>query len=284
MNETKTIYENHVEELFDLGCCVDLTVMTWQARTGSKKILTSFGIKDLPNDEFITNGQIKFVSNKQRKSFHQHEIRARLWLENNSFPFLNARFVPDKAVKILLDGYNNKPGLKKLKELFDLSVLEFLNDFDKTREEYINSLRLHDGLLRNAFVGNYPEKETIKPKFQFNWILYNMSSAHTDSPLLQQEASKLIENGPRIIRTRLLENLNKFKRMLMSNLTVKTSSINAMRNSLVNYCILNFTGDPFEKNVNDFYETLLQIQNIEAKDKDTKNKILLETENIISQC
>jgi hypothetical protein len=258
----------NLDELFNRGFCFDLTIRTWQAKSSDKSILS-----DIPD---LKDGYIKFLSDNDKKSFRQYEVKARLWLEQNSFPFMNTRFVPNEAFKLLINGDDDRVGLLKLKECFYNSFNEFINNFDQTKTNFIESIRNTNPKQAESIEWSYPSKEEVASKFFFDWNTYEISptSQVGNKEIMDQSANQHYQAFKNILINKISDSLANFKKMIYSENTVKSSSIRAMKNAIINYHSMNiFDETELDKKLLELHSSLSTITNIESENTDMRNKI-----------
>jgi hypothetical protein len=258
-----------VSKLFKHGCCIDLTIRTWQAKISAKNLLKDIGVENKAwSDNIITGGQIKFIDDNTRKSFHDHEVNARLLLDSLSLPFLGTRFITTAS------SYHLMENLNPLREEFTESVNAFLDKFEDVRNDYISRMAKSNPKYADVLEWHYPKIEDVQEKFEFKWFLHEISQPKilNDQELLfNQSILDEIYNSCLHLRSRLANALFKFISVIEADATVKSSSMKAIEKSIDNFSLLNFINDPIDKYLNELLEKLSMVKIIDRKDKNTRD-------------
>jgi hypothetical protein len=279
--------ENILNEVFTKGCLLDLTIRTWQGRTTAKSFLNDLGIENKPwADRVVTGGQLNLIDDDIRKSFHQYEVKARIWLDQNSYPFLNARFVPFAALDLLLNGDDSRPGLTRMRQEFNMAVDDFIEKFDSIRSSYIDKMAQADEKYRKLLSELYPYQYEISNKFAFDWICYkadqptiydNKELDIKMNNILSDEALYFIDQAPYILNNKIAIALEKLFKSVNSKKTVKSSSLNAIRKAIENYEILNISDNDeilkFQQSLIEFKNSISDTQNIDKSNDEKRSSV-----------
>lgn len=309
VEKMNTNSENVLDNLFLHGTMFDLTIRVWQARKNAQTFFEDLGISGQAwQDHLLVGTQVKFIDDEIRKSFREHELRARSWLNRNSLPFVNLRFVPYSALQTLLSGdtENEKDGLIALKNSFDASVKAFLDDFDNIRQKYIDAMSTKKEEYRAILEKVYPQKDDVADKFFFGWQMFDIrvpnsaDSAATETNVddvlahqkalaqtvqqLQQQSLSFVEDSVGILRNNIVDALGQFNKVLTSNGSVKTSSISAVKKAIQNFRELNFANDKsLEQILKDFETKLGETRTIPKDQGDVKTALSQCVTNVINQ-
>ena len=307
------VNENVLDNLFVKGVCVDLTIKSWQARKNAKAHFKALGIDASAwQNNVLTGTQIKFIDDDTRRSFQEHEARARQWINVNSYSFLGKdgiRFVPYTALDHLLHGTENKDGLKKMQEKFKSAVKSFLGNFDEIRNQYINNMAALNEKYRSILEENYPNKSEVEAKFTFDIRFFEVKipkgEDETDEvsfdeavgtaaarqevakemkEQLQKEAIDFVSKSAAELRGYVHSALNKFEIQLKSGKTIRSTSLDAIRHAVQQFKVLNFVDDKeVQKMLDDFHQQLHGMENIKTDEASTLDSMRRSVGTILDQ-
>jgi hypothetical protein len=258
--------------MFNKGCCVDLVIKTWQGKLNPRYLIKELNILEKDFDrKVLAKGKLKLISDDLRKLFYKYEVLARVWLDNNTYKFMNTRFIPYNTIETLLGGDGDNNGLIYIQNNFNAGVDHVLERFDEIRNEFIESVVKIHPEYKEGLEKIYPNKEEIKDKFKFEWTFYSIGESKYNCENLSKSINLFKNNAKQILRDKIYYALNKFQIVLKSINTVKSSSVNALRKAINNFGILNFCEDN---------ELELMLDNILDQIKDTNNIMVGSSNNI----
>lgn len=150
---------------------VNLDVHIWSAR---KKLLPEdFGNAPLPPEELASLGSKRVCNPDDLKTFSTLKARATTLLERAGVRFLNGWAIPESRVDEI------DTGLSDIRSEFNQAKMDFLNDYGRSVQEWIDSHPEWSGIIANSVVS----EEYVRSRLDFRWQVYRVAPVSQDENL-----------------------------------------------------------------------------------------------------
>lgn len=279
----KTPLEQRFQKLFQNGKLVQVHVSQWSMTYALSD--TDLKLEEAP-PQFATLGKKKLMPDEVRLKFKRLEASARSFLSTNSFkfPIADAHFVPHKKViEVVLQ-------LNKFREEFYKEVDAFLTNYEKYKQEFLNSFPEH----RTSLEPFYPPVADLRAKFSFSVDVYEtavpsaLKSLKMEDLVAQniaveasqkkfeaqmqaqyQESVRQMENFVReaniALRTKVVETFQTVADKIRNKEVVTATNVKSLRNIIHQFDDLDFFDD------NEVQAKLAEVKNLVREGADFKD-------------
>jgi len=261
INIDKTPLEQRFQKLFQNGKLVQVHVSQWSMTYALSD--ADLKLEEAP-PQFATLGKKKLMSDEVRLKFKRLEAAARSFLATNSFkfPIADAHFVPHKKViDVVLQ-------LNKFREEFYKEVDTFLANYEKYKQEFLDSFPAH----RDSLEPFYPPVADLRAKFSFSVDVYetavpsalktlkmedlvaqsiaveaNQKKFEAQMQAQYQESVRQMENFVReanvALRSKVVETFQTVANKIRNKEVVTATNVKSLRNIIHQFDDLDFFDD-----------------------------------------